>query len=76
MDILPDENAEEQAVDLSYDNTVPYDEQISAAPPNSSLMNRIGQTKVYLISDAVATRTGKVRWQAYSRNVLTRLTGV
>lgn len=66
MDILPDENAGEASVSLSYDDNVPYDQQVSAEPVASeSLVNRIGQTKVYLISDAAVTRTGKVRGQVY-----------
>ena len=53
---------------LSYDDTTSYDEQVLAAnakaeKERSSLANRIGTTKVYLISEAVsgAARAGKVR---------------
>ena len=57
-DIIPDE------APLSYDDSVPYSELPPVAEPpaeHSSLADRIGNTKVYLISDAVAARTGKVR---------------
>ncbi|KAI0356715.1 hypothetical protein OH77DRAFT_1423684 [Trametes cingulata] len=51
---------------ISYDDTVPYEEQVSAAtdaPETSeagrSLAERIGSTKVYLLSDASKSRVGK-----------------
>jgi len=50
---------------LSYDDTVPYEEQLPTAEEQAvaaSLKNRIGTAKVYLLSDtSVAQRTGKVR---------------
>ncbi len=62
-------NVEEVPV-LSYDDTIPYDEQVPTnpqaelEPERASLANRIGTTKVYLISEAVSgvARAGKVRW--------------
>ncbi|KAF8632019.1 hypothetical protein AX17_004962 [Amanita inopinata Kibby_2008] len=59
------------SAELSYDDTVPYEEQLPAQSPAedeghgasapSSLANRIGNTKVYLLSDAstAAARMGK-----------------
>ena len=66
MDMMPIDDTDETPMSLSYDDTVPYAEQVPVQPESasSSLANRIGQTKVYLISDATATRSGKVRWQA------------
>ena len=70
MDVLPESAHLDTLVDdtgLSYDDTVPYSE-LPPPPPTAtnagqpSLADRIGQTKVYLISDALA-RTGKVRGQ-------------
>lgn len=65
MDISPDDSVSAPAAEfpLSYDDTVPYAEQVPAQsePAQSTLANRIGHTKVYLISDATATRAGKVR---------------
>ncbi|KAI0771498.1 hypothetical protein BD413DRAFT_492814 [Trametes elegans] len=55
-----------EAPALSYDDTVPYEDQItttSHAPESSeagkSLADRIGSTKVYLLSDASKSRGGK-----------------
>jgi hypothetical protein len=51
---------------LSYDDTVAYEEQYSTQPANdperASLVNRIGSTKVYLLSESSMARVGKVRW--------------
>lgn len=63
MDITPDDfDAAEPA--LSYDETTAYSD-LPPPPPTEptqpSLAGRIGQTKVYLISDAIASRSGKVR---------------
>ncbi|CDO74100.1 hypothetical protein BN946_scf185043.g150 [Trametes cinnabarina] len=51
---------------LSYDDTIPYEDQVAAAPdapelsePGRSLAERIGNTKVYLLSDASKSRGGK-----------------
>jgi hypothetical protein len=55
---------------LSYDDTVQYEEQlpteeerIAAAARTGSLVNRIGSSRVYLLSESAAaiTRTTKVR---------------
>lgn len=58
---------------LSYDDTIPYEEQVTAsadAPELSeagrSLADRIGNTKVYLLADASKSRGGKVRRQHVS----------
>lgn len=49
---------------LSYDETVPYEEQLPSAVEAAGLASRIGNTKVYLLSESSATaaRGGKVRW--------------
>ncbi|KAG6850016.1 hypothetical protein H0H93_002465 [Arthromyces matolae] len=58
-DIAPD--VVEEA--LSYDDTTPYEEQVPTNPANdparSSLANRIGSTKVYLLSETSVARAGK-----------------
>jgi hypothetical protein len=54
----------EDSVQLSYDDTVPYEEQ--AGP---SLADRIGNTKVYLLADSIPSKLGKVRWQLVLRAV-------
>lgn len=54
----------EDTLPLSYDDTVPYEEQ--SAP---SLADRIGSTKVYLLADSVPSKLGKVRWQLVLRAV-------
>ena len=50
---------------LSYDDTVAYEEQLPTEAEResaASLANRIGSSKVYLLSESsVATRVGKVR---------------
>ena len=56
---------------LSYDDTIPYEEQTAADAPESSeagrsLADRIGNTKVYLLADASKSRGGKVRRQHVS----------
>lgn len=63
MDTLPDDTLEE-TITLDYDDTRPYSEQTTTLEPehrDSSLADRIGQTKVYLVTDTIAARTGKVR---------------
>jgi hypothetical protein len=52
---------------LSYDDSVAYEEQVPLNLSNdtgreTSLANRIGNTKVYLLSESTAARVGKVRW--------------
>ncbi|KAG5721502.1 hypothetical protein E4T56_gene13095 [Termitomyces sp. T112] len=48
---------------LSYDDTTPYEEQVSTHPSNdptpASLANRIGSTKLYLLSETSIARAGK-----------------
>lgn len=47
---------------LSYDDTVPYEDQLpTASEEHTSLANRIGHTKVYLLSESSVARVGKVR---------------
>jgi len=48
---------------LSYDDTMAYDDQVPYPndPEPVSLANRIGNTKVYLLSESSAARVGKVR---------------
>lgn len=47
---------------LSYDETLPYEDQLPTAA-EAALASRIGSTKVYLLSEssAVVVRGGKVR---------------
>ncbi|KAF7301270.1 hypothetical protein MIND_00691800 [Mycena indigotica] len=45
---------------LSYDNDTAYEEQLPTAEEQASLAKRIGQTKVYLLSESVA-RAGSKR---------------
>lgn len=67
MDNIPEGVSYEETVTLSYDDSVPYEEQVSQQEPpaesaptgQAALLNRIGATKVYLISDSVQTRTAK-----------------
>ena len=65
MDIIdtdPVEDTFAPEATLSYDESVPYSELPPVPEPeHGSLADRISRTKVYLISDAVAARTGKVR---------------
>ncbi|KAG6901640.1 hypothetical protein C0995_009741 [Termitomyces sp. Mi166 len=52
---------------LSYDDSTPYEEQVPTHPLNdparASLANRIGSTKLYLLSETSVARAGKVREQ-------------
>lgn len=65
MDITP-EVIDAPIDTLSYDESVPYDEQLapesSVEPGRAQLADRIGNTKVYLLSEATGARLGKVRW--------------
>lgn len=66
MDIAAEINPPEELSTLSYDETVPYEEQLpdpSTETERTSLANRIGSSKVYLLSESSAARVGKVRWQ-------------
>jgi hypothetical protein len=46
-------NTEELSTTLSYDDTIPYEEQIAVdEPAGSSLANGIGKGKIYLLADA------------------------
>ncbi|KAF9224362.1 hypothetical protein BS17DRAFT_702784 [Gyrodon lividus] len=67
MDNLPEDVSLEETVSLSYDDAVPYEEQVSemqTAAANTgarqaALLNRIGNTKVYLLSESTQARTAK-----------------
>ncbi|KAF5371944.1 hypothetical protein D9615_008089 [Tricholomella constricta] len=60
MDNWPDGVAPEVVGDtLSYDDNIAYEEQISNDPERASLANRIGSTKVYLLSETSIARAGK-----------------
>lgn len=66
MDNVPEGVSYEETISLSYDDSVPYEEQVSQQQPadepvQPALLNRIGTNKVYLIADSVQTRTAKVR---------------
>lgn len=48
-------------IGLSYDDTVAYEEQLpSTDHERANLADRIGTTKVYLLSES--SKVGKVRW--------------
>lgn len=61
--------ADEELVPLDYDDTVPYEEQVSSLPDTEtggrSLAGRIGVNKLYLLSESGLGSTngnlGKVR---------------
>ncbi|KAF9464267.1 hypothetical protein BDZ94DRAFT_1256712 [Collybia nuda] len=62
MDNFPEEVSPDPLNALSYDDTVAYEEQIPTHPTNdgqAALASRIGNTKVYLLSESTATRVGK-----------------
>ncbi|OCH95853.1 hypothetical protein OBBRIDRAFT_787699 [Obba rivulosa] len=65
MDVTPAvlETLEEQSisydVELSYDDPVPATTEPSTEPPRPELANRIGNTKVYLLSETTGARAGK-----------------
>ena len=67
MDNVPEGVSYEETISLSYDDSVPYEEQLLSQhqpadePVQPALLNRIGTNKVYLIADSVQTRTAKVR---------------
>lgn len=64
MDVLATESFVDSVPEeptLSYDDSVPYSDLPPVEPEQPSLADRIGHTKVYLISDAIVARTGKVR---------------
>lgn len=68
MENFPD-GVEDVAPDLipilSYDDTVAYEDQVPTDDSGgASLANRIGSTKVYLLSESIA-RVGKVRWYVW-----------
>jgi hypothetical protein len=46
---------------LSYDDSVPYEEQVQPESEATSLANRIGRGKIYLLEDAAPTASLKVR---------------
>ncbi|KAJ7122884.1 hypothetical protein C8R44DRAFT_784776 [Mycena epipterygia] len=57
MDTFPDEVAVDAYPALSYDDTA-YEEQLPTPAEQASLANRIGTSKVYLLSETIA-RVGK-----------------
>jgi hypothetical protein len=63
MDILPENDgivADTPPI-LSYDQDIAYEDQIQPTPAPQSLADRIGHTKVYLLSESNITRGSKVR---------------
>lgn len=70
MDIAADSSLELST--LSYDDTIPYEDQFATHPSidmgRASLANRIGTTKVYLLSESAVARVGKVRRQLSVRD--------
>jgi len=65
MDNFPDGVTPQEAMALSYDDSVAYEEQLPTEAERecaASLANRIGSSKVYLLSESSATtRVSKVR---------------
>jgi hypothetical protein len=65
MDNFPDGVSAPDLTTLSYDESVPYESQVPTHPSNdperATLLNRIGSTKVYLLSDTAQARFAKVR---------------
>ena len=62
MDNTPDGVDIQELSALNYDDTVAYEEQIPTEAEVASLAKRIGNSKVYLLSESSAvTRVGKVR---------------
>jgi hypothetical protein len=63
MDIASEANPLAEYSTLSYDDTVPYEDQLpdDGEPAQASLANRIGSTKVYLLSESSVARVAKVR---------------
>jgi hypothetical protein len=63
MDILPENDgiATDTPPFLSYDQDVAYEDQVQSSPAPPSLADRIGRTKVYLLSESNVTRGSKVR---------------
>ncbi|KAG1858961.1 hypothetical protein DFJ58DRAFT_781017 [Suillus subalutaceus] len=63
MDNFPDGVSAPDLTTLSYDETVPYESQVPTHPSNdperTTLLNRIGNTKVYLLSDTAQARFAK-----------------
>ncbi|KAK7061331.1 hypothetical protein R3P38DRAFT_2828901 [Favolaschia claudopus] len=60
MDTFPEDAAPDAFPTLSYDDTA-YEEQLPTAAEQASLARRIGTTKVYLLSESVATKVGGKR---------------
>jgi hypothetical protein len=63
MDILPENDgivADTPPI-LSYDQDVAYEDQVLSTPAPPSLADRIGRSKVYLLSESSTTRGSKVR---------------
>ncbi|KAI0069099.1 hypothetical protein BV25DRAFT_1896149 [Artomyces pyxidatus] len=56
MDAVPEDQPFSEPVTLSYDEDTAYEEQLPAQP---ALADRIGRTKVYLLSDTSASRAAK-----------------
>ena len=63
MDILPENDGivADTPPLLSYDQDVAYEDQVQSSPAPPSLADRIGRTKVYLLSESNVTRGSKVR---------------
>ncbi|KAG2160142.1 uncharacterized protein EDB93DRAFT_1099506 [Suillus bovinus] len=64
MDNFPDGVSAPDLTTLSYDEAVPYESQVPTHPSNDrercTLLNRIGNTKVYLPSDTAQARIAKL----------------
>lgn len=63
MDLLPENDGivTDTPPILSYDEDVAYEDQVQPTPASTSLAERIGRNKVYLLSESNVTRGSKVR---------------
>lgn len=56
---------------LSYDDTVPYEDQMPTEGEVKALAGRIGNTRVYLL-ESTSSRVGKVRRPSCLRGLASR----
>ncbi|KAG0698861.1 hypothetical protein DFH29DRAFT_1017041 [Suillus ampliporus] len=78
MDNFPDGVSAPDLTTLSYDESVPYESQLPTHPSNdperATLLNRIGNTKVYLLSDTAQARIAKLSVNEPDTGACLRLT--
>ncbi|THH20267.1 hypothetical protein EW146_g1057 [Bondarzewia mesenterica] len=59
MDNIPEDVTPIELDTLPYDDNVPYEDQLQAQPEPPTLADRIGRSKVYLLSESSVSRVGK-----------------